>query len=78
MTKPHMPEDVKAAFDEVACGENNNCVFDELMPDAIEEKRRIQRRAQAIDYLLSLRKDAPKVSDSMRELERQALRREGT
>lgn len=43
-----VPEDVKQDFDRTFAGENKSAVLTDLMRQAIEERRRRARRAQAI------------------------------
>lgn len=50
-----VPEDVKNEFNEVFAGENKSAVIARLMRQAIEERRREQRRRAAIDALLEIR-----------------------
>jgi metal-responsive CopG/Arc/MetJ family transcriptional regulator len=50
-----IPEDIKQAFQEAFASENKSAVIARLMRQAIEEKRREQRRAAAIEALLELR-----------------------
>jgi hypothetical protein len=58
-----VPEDVKDVFNEMFAGENKSAILANLMREAIEERRRTQRRAAAIDALLKLRKQQRPVSD---------------
>jgi metal-responsive CopG/Arc/MetJ family transcriptional regulator len=59
-----VPDDVRDAFNEAFAEENKSAVIAELMRQAVEERRRRQRRARAVDRLLALRKKAPAVSDA--------------
>jgi metal-responsive CopG/Arc/MetJ family transcriptional regulator len=59
-----VPEDIKREFQETFAGENRSAVITELMRQAIEEKKRAQRRAAAIDALLNLRRRQQPVSDT--------------
>ena len=58
-----VPGDVKEAFDKAFAGENKSAVLTNLMRQAIEERRRRQRRARAIARLLELRRQVRPVSD---------------
>lgn len=51
-----VPEDVKRAFNKAFAGENKSGVLTQLMRQAIDERKRAQRRAAAIDALLRLRR----------------------
>lgn len=57
-----VPQEVKEAFQEAFAGENKSAIIAQLMRDAVEERRRLRRRAQAIDALLDLRQSQPKVT----------------
>lgn len=50
-----VPEDVKQEFLETFASENKSAVITRLMREAIEERKRQQKRAAAIDALLQLR-----------------------
>lgn len=50
-----VPEEIKQAFQEAFANENKSAVIARLMQQAVEEKRREQRRAVAIEALLELR-----------------------
>ncbi|MEX2493233.1 MAG: hypothetical protein WD425_15890 [Nitrospirales bacterium] len=58
-----VPEDVKNQFDKVFAKKNKSAVLTQLMQQAIEEQKRIERRRRAINRLLALRKQAPRVTD---------------
>jgi len=58
-----VPEDVKKQFDKVFAGKNKSAVLTQLMQQAIEERKREERRKRAIDHLLALREQAPRVTD---------------
>ena len=58
-----VPVEVKRAFDEAFRGKNKSAVVARLMSQAVEEEKRSQRRARAIDELLQLRKTAPPLTD---------------
>ncbi len=59
-----VPEKIKRAFDKTFSGENKSAVIARLMSEAIEERRRAQRRARAIDALLGIRRSNRPVSKS--------------
>jgi hypothetical protein len=58
-----VPEDVRQEFLETFEGENKSAIITRLMRQAIEERRREERRAAAVDALLGLRKTQKPVSD---------------
>jgi len=59
----NVPEDVKTQFDKLFAGKNKSAVLTQLMQQAIEEHKRLGRRRHAIDQLLALREQAPRVTD---------------
>jgi hypothetical protein len=59
-----VPDDVKEAFQEAFANENRSAVIAGLMRQAVEQKRREQRRAAAIEALLDLRRKQRPVSDA--------------
>lgn len=69
-----VPDEVKAEFNALFAGENKSALLTALMRQAIEDRRRQQRRAAAIDALLELRAEQQPKSDqqirSAREDER--------
>ncbi len=58
-----VPADVKEAFDKEFAHQNKSAVLTELMRQAVEERRRRQRRAKAVEKLLALRKQTRSVTD---------------
>jgi len=58
-----VPEDVKREFNEAFGNQNKSAVLTRLMRQAVEERRRAQRRAAAIDALLRLRRRQRPVTD---------------
>ena len=58
-----VPPDVKEAFDKVFRRQNKSAVLTELMRQAVNERQRRQRRAKAVEKLLTLRKRAQRVTD---------------
>lgn len=59
-----VPSDVKEAFDKMFDGQNKSAVLTELMRQAVEERRRHQRRAKAVEKLLRLRKRTRRVAET--------------
>lgn len=59
-----VPSDVKNAFDKAFRRENKSAVLTDLMRQAVEERRRRQRRSKVIEQLLSLRKQTRRVTDT--------------
>jgi metal-responsive CopG/Arc/MetJ family transcriptional regulator len=57
-----VPDEVKRAFNEAFSRQNKSAVIAELMREAVEAKRRQERRAAAIEGLLELRKEVPPMS----------------
>ena len=68
-----VPPDVKDAFDKAFRRQNKSAVLTELMRQAVDERQRRQRRAKAVEKLLTLRKRTRLVSDK----EARAARRRG-
>jgi hypothetical protein len=68
-----VPLDVKEAFDKAFRRQNKSAVLTELMRQAVDERRRRQRRGKAVEKLLALRKRARSVSDK----DIRAARRQG-
>ena len=69
-----VPDEVKEAFQEAFANENKSAVITRLMRQAVEEKRREQRRSAAIEALLDLRRKQKPVSDAEIARARQAGR----
>ena len=59
-----VPEEIKKEFLETFAKENKSAVIARLMQQAVEERKRQQRRAKAIDALLELRRKQAPVSDA--------------
>ncbi|MDH4080789.1 MAG: hypothetical protein OEU68_13345 [Nitrospira sp.] len=59
-----VPSDVKEAFDKAFRWENKSAVLTDLMRQAVEERRRRQRRAKVVEQLLALRKRTRHVTDT--------------
>ncbi|MBX3326494.1 MAG: hypothetical protein KF682_11410 [Nitrospira sp.] len=68
-----VPSDVKDAFDKAFRRQSKSAVLTGLMRQAVEERRRLQRRAKVVDQLLSLRKQTRRVTEKAI----QAARRRG-
>ena len=58
-----VPEDVKREFNELFVDDNKSAVLTGLLRQAIEERRRQQRRARAVEALLDLRRQQQPVAD---------------
>lgn len=58
----NVPEAIKRDFQETFAGENRSAIVADLMRRAVAERRRQQRRSQAIDLLLELRRELPPAS----------------
>lgn len=58
-----VPEDVKREFNEAFGDQNKSAVLTRLMRQAVEERRRAQRRAAAVDALFKLRRRQGPVTD---------------
>jgi len=56
-----VPDDVKAAFHETFSKTNKSAVIARLMMEAVEEERRRERRARAVEALLALRARPPAI-----------------
>jgi len=59
-----IPEEIKEAFQEAFANENKSAIISRLMRQAVEEKRREQRRRAAIEALLDLRRKQKPVPDA--------------
>lgn len=58
----NVPEEVKKQFDKVFAGKNKSAVLTQFMQQAIEGRKREEQRKRAIDHLLALRQQAPRVT----------------
>jgi len=58
-----VPDDVKEAFNRAFRGENKSAILARLMRQAVEERQRQTRRQRVIEEILTLRQEAPAVSD---------------
>ncbi len=57
-----VPDEVKVEFNSTFAGENKSAVVARLMREAVEERRRQERRMRAIDALLRVRERAKPVA----------------
>lgn len=58
-----IPDRIKEEFNKYYANENKSAVLTGLVEEAIEKKKRQERRARVIDAILEYRKTAPKISD---------------
>jgi metal-responsive CopG/Arc/MetJ family transcriptional regulator len=58
-----IPDEIKEEFQRTFADDNRSAVIAGLMKQAIEERKRKQARAAAIDALLQLRREQAPVSD---------------
>jgi hypothetical protein len=59
-----VPEEVKRIFNRAFAGANKSAVVAQLMRQAVEERRRQERRQHAIERLLQLRRRMKPVAES--------------
>lgn len=59
-----VPEEVKAAFNEMFAQQNKSAIITELMREAVERARNRQRSRDAVSSILSRRNDAPVLTES--------------
>lgn len=71
-----IPEDVKREFQDTFARENKSAILTDLVREAIERRRRHQRRQRAIDRILELRRDSTPTSDAEIARLREEARRE--
>ncbi len=57
-----VPEEVKKQFDKMFAGKNKSAVLTQLMQQAIEGRKREDQRKRAIDHLLAMRQQTPRVT----------------
>ena len=69
-----VPDEVKKAFNQAFTGRNKSAIIAEFMMRAVEEKKKLRRRARAIERLLALRAVTPPVTEEDVRAVRQALR----
>lgn len=58
-----VPDEIKEAFQETFANENRSAIIARLMQEAVEDRRRQERQAAAIDALLDLRRKQRPASD---------------
>ena len=66
-----VPDEVKHEFNRLFAGENKSALLTRLMKEAIEEHKRKQQRAVALDKILEMRATLPMVSTA--DIERARL-----
>ncbi len=71
----NVPDQVEEEFDSTFSGEDKDAIVARLMQEAVTKRRRIQRRAAAIEALVELRASQPAISDSKLAAARAALRK---
>lgn len=59
-----VPEEVKAAFNEMFGHQNKSAIITELMREAVERARSRQRSREAVASILNRRNDAPVLTES--------------
>ena len=69
-----VPEDVRQEFNALFANENKSAILTNLMRQAIEERKKLQRRKLAIDKILQLRQTQPPLSDDEVNQAREELR----
>ena len=69
-----VPKEVKEAFNDAFAGENKSAVIARLMLEAVEDRRRKERRIAAIDELLALRRRQEPVTEEQTQRAREASR----
>ncbi len=58
-----VPDEVRDELNEAFAGENKSAIIARLMREAVEERRRQERRGAAIEGLLRLREEMPSLSE---------------
>lgn len=58
-----VPDEIKEAFQETFANENRSAIIARLMKEAVEDRKRQERQAAAIDALLALRRKQRPASD---------------
>jgi metal-responsive CopG/Arc/MetJ family transcriptional regulator len=58
-----VPEDIKEAFQQTFANENRSAIIARLMQEAVEDRKRQERQAAAIDAILELRRKQRPASD---------------
>jgi predicted transcriptional regulator len=60
----HIPDELKKNFQETFAGEDADQLLTRMVEEAIEDRKRIQKRKDAVRGILELRKRAPAVSEA--------------
>ena len=64
-----VPEDVKDAFNATFVGRNKSAIVADLLREAVEREKRRKAHVDAMDRILDLRKNAPRITqDEIRRL----------
>ena len=58
-----VPDEIKEAFQETFANENRSAIIARLMREAVEDRKRQERQAAAIDALLDLRRKQRPATD---------------
>lgn len=58
-----VPDEIKEAFQETFANENRSAIIARLMKEAVEDRKRQERQAAAIEALLDLRRKQRPASD---------------
>ena len=58
-----VPDEIRDEFNEAFAGENKSAVIARLMREAVEERRRQERRQAAVEGLLRLREGMPGLTE---------------
>jgi predicted transcriptional regulator len=58
-----VPDEIRKAFQETFANENQSAIIARLMMEAVEDRKRQERQAAAIDALLDLRREERPTSD---------------
>ncbi len=59
-----VPDEVKKEFNKIFKGQNKSAILTRLMQQAIQEHKRQQRRAKAVEVILRMRSRQRPVSDA--------------
>ena len=69
-----VPDRVKEEFNKYYAGENKSAVMTRMLEEAIDEKKKQEQRAKAIEAILEFRKSSPYLSDEEIHNLRQEMR----
>ena len=58
-----VPEEIKAAFNEIFAGRNKSAIIAGMMMRAVQEEQLRKRRVRVMDGILELRDSMPRVTD---------------